>query len=115
MYVRFFFFLILLTGCSSQSKPEPKVESPHTEYKTITKTIERVVERPIVKVIEKQPTRSPTMSSSDLKKYEGRVTDAKDHRTFTVTCEARDVYHAKQILESQHKPNRVDFVHEINK
>ena len=45
--------------------------------------------------------------------FEGRVTDKKTGRAFTVTTEAKDANHARQILESQHNPNRVDFIREI--
>ena len=46
------------------------------------------------------------------RKFQGRVTDRHNGRSFLVTIEAKDANTARQILTSQHAPNRVDFVRE---
>lgn len=47
-----------------------------------------------------------------MKNFIGTVTDHKTGRQFQISTQARDVHHAKQILESQHAPNRVNFIRE---
>ena len=48
----------------------------------------------------------------NTRRYEGFVKDQHGNR-FRVTCEAKDYYDAKRILESQHAPNPVNFIREI--
>jgi hypothetical protein len=58
---------------------------------------------------------TPLLSAEDMKKYEGRITDIKAGKQFIATCDAASTDKAKKVLESQHRPNRVDFVREISK